>query len=135
MNFTANDPIHVKYVPLFAFYLGTGCRLGKALELRWDDVDFDNRIIYITHATKYRPGTDDKTQWMITEPKPKAGIGDISMNDQVYDALKADYKAQQESGFPTPIISGMTRFIFVNNEVRLRSPKAINRTIDTITRW
>lgn len=28
MNFTANDPAHVKYVPLFTFYLGTGCRMG-----------------------------------------------------------------------------------------------------------
>ena len=24
MNFTANDLVHVKYVPLFTFYLGTG---------------------------------------------------------------------------------------------------------------
>ncbi len=57
------------------------------------------------------------------------------MIDQVYDALKAEYKAQQERGFPTPTISGMTGFIFVNEEGRLRSPEAINRAIDTITRW
>lgn len=31
MNFTAMDPVHVKYVPLFTFYLGTGCRMGEAL--------------------------------------------------------------------------------------------------------
>lgn len=135
MNFTANDPVHVKYVPLFTFYLGTGCRMGEALGLRWVDVDFENRVIHITHAAKYRPGTDDKAQWTITEPKTRAGIRDIPMIDQVYDALKAEYKAQQERGFPTPTISGMTGFIFVNEEGRLRSPEAINRAIDTITRW
>ena len=43
--------------------------------------------------------------------------------------------AQQEKGFPTPTISGMTGFIFVNEEGRLHSPEAINRAIDTITRW
>lgn len=43
--------------------------------------------------------------------------------------------AQQEKSFPTPTISGMTGFIFVNEEGRLRSPEAINRAIDTITRW
>ena len=75
---------------------------AEALGLRWDDVDFENRIIHITHAAKYRPGTDDKAQWMITEPKTKAGIRDIPMIDQVYDALKAEYKAQQERGLPTP---------------------------------
>lgn len=103
MIFTANDPVHVKYVPLFTFYLGTGCRMGEALGLRWVDVDFENRVIHITHAAKYRPGTDDK--------------------------------AQQERGFPTPTISGMSGFIFVNEEGRLRSPEAINRASDTITRW
>ncbi|MDE7414987.1 MAG: tyrosine-type recombinase/integrase [Lachnospiraceae bacterium] len=68
------------------------------------------------------------------EPKTKAGIRDIPMIDQGYDALKAEYKVQQERGFPTPAISGMTGFIFVNEEGRLRSLEAINRAIDTITR-
>lgn len=135
MNFTANDPVHMKYVPLFTFYLGTGCRMGEALGLRWEDVDFENRIIHITHAAKYRPGTDDKAQWMITEPKTKAGIRDIPMIDQVYEALQMERKAQKERGFLSPTISGMTGFIFVNEEGRLRSPEAINRAIDTITRW
>lgn len=92
MNFTANDPVHAKYVPLFTFYLGTGCRMGEALGLRWEDVDFENRVIHITHAAKYRPGTSDKAQWMITEPKTKAGIRDIPMIGQVYDALKEEYR-------------------------------------------
>ena len=93
------------------------------------------RFIHITHAAKYRPETDDKAQWMITKPKTKAGIRDIPMIDQVYDALKAEYKTQQEKGFPTPKISGMTGFIFMNEKGGLRSPEAINRAIDTITRW
>ena len=66
MNFTANDSVHAKYVQLFTFYLGTGCRMGEALGLRWEDVDFENCVIHITHAAKYRQGTDDKAQWMIT---------------------------------------------------------------------
>lgn len=57
------------------------------------------------------------------------------MIDQIYDALKAEYRTQQERGFLTPIISGMIGFIFVNEEGRLRSPEAINRAIDTITKW
>lgn len=135
MNFTAADPVHAKYVPLFTFYLGTGCRMGEALGLRWDDIDFEKRVIHITYAAKYRPGTDDKAQWMITAPKTKAGIRDIPMIAQVYDALKEEYRVQEQKGFPSPTISGMTGFIFVNEEGRLRFPEAINRTIDTITRW
>lgn len=103
--------------------------------LRWDDIDFGNRIIHITHAAKYRPDKDGKVRWMITPPKTKAGVRNIPMIDQVYRALQEEYLIQKEKGFPTPIIDGMTGFIFVNEEGNLRSPQAINRAIATVTKW
>lgn len=67
------------------------------------------------------------TQGIMAQVKKKTGY-----SRETKDPLTV---AQQERGFPTPTISGMTGFIFVNEEGRLRSPEAINRAIDTITRW
>ncbi len=40
-------------IPLFIFYLLTGCRLSEALNLNWDDIDFQkNTIIFRKTKTK-----------------------------------------------------------------------------------
>lgn len=39
------------YKPLFEFYLWTGCRRSEALAMRWEDIDFDRKVMYI-HGTK-----------------------------------------------------------------------------------
>lgn len=37
--------------------LNTGCRLGEACALTWDDVDFESREISITKGLNYNPFT------------------------------------------------------------------------------
>ena len=44
MNYIANSPVYYHWWPLFTFLLGTGCRIGEAIALRWDDLDFENRF-------------------------------------------------------------------------------------------
>lgn len=49
---------------LFCFYLWTGCRRSEALAMRWEDVDFENDVIYI-------PGTKTENSYRtlpINEP-------------------------------------------------------------------
>src|SRR5699024_11785651 len=43
------------YTTLFRskFLLGTGCRIGEAIGIRWEDVDFEKRIISINHSLVY----------------------------------------------------------------------------------
>ena len=33
--------------PIFTIFLGTGCRIGEVLGLRWEDIDYEKRIIII----------------------------------------------------------------------------------------
>ena len=40
-----SSPAHL--APIIAVALGTGMRKGEILKLKWDDVDFDRRLIYI----------------------------------------------------------------------------------------
>ena len=41
MEHIANHPICYHWWPMFTILLGTGCRIGEALGLRWDDLDYD----------------------------------------------------------------------------------------------
>ena len=44
-NYIANSEEYRGWFPLFTVMLGTGCRIGEVLGLRWQDVDFKNRTI------------------------------------------------------------------------------------------
>ena len=48
-NYIANSEEYRGWYPLFTVMLGTGCRIGEVLGLRWQDIDFKNRTISINH--------------------------------------------------------------------------------------
>lgn len=50
MDYMANHPVYYHWWPLFAVLLGTGGRIGEVLGLRWEDVDFERRLISINHS-------------------------------------------------------------------------------------
>lgn len=72
---------------MFTLFLGTGCRVGEIVGLRWEDCDFTQRIININHTLIYRLQDDGRVEYHITTPKTEAGIREIPMMDEVYDAL------------------------------------------------
>lgn len=45
--------------PFFGFLLGTRCRIGEAIGIRWDDVDMENKIININHSLTYSQRSDE----------------------------------------------------------------------------
>ena len=54
VNFLRNNPQYNHWYPIFTLMLGTGLRVGEAVGLRWEDVDFDNNQISINHTlSKY----------------------------------------------------------------------------------
>jgi integrase len=69
-----------------------GMRLGEVLALRWSRVDLDGKVIQIrealeqtkAHGIRFKP------------PKSKAGRRDITMPDNVVDALRAYRRSQLE---------------------------------------
>ena len=54
--------------------LGTGCRIGEVLGLRWQDIDFKNRTININHNLVYRAQDDGTCINRVNSPKTSAGI-------------------------------------------------------------
>ncbi len=133
MDYISNHPVYYHWWPLFTVLLGTGCRIGEALGLRWDDLDFDNRILSINHSLVYYPvGESRKSVLRISKPKTEAGIRTIPMLDIVRDAFHMEHEEQEETGFNETEIDGMTGFVFVNRFGSVLNPQAVNRTIKRI---
>lgn len=134
MNYIASSPIFVHWNPIFTVLLGTGCRIGEVVGLRWSDVDMEKRTIDINHSMTYYPRRTDtyKCEFKVSLPKTEAGIRILPMMQPVYEALQSEYERQKEDGFCTAVVDGMSGFIFSNRFGMIHNPAAINRAIRRI---
>ena len=133
MEYIANHPIYFHWWPMFTILLGTGCRIGEALGLGWQDLDFENRVISINHSLVYYQTRDSKKCMLrVSLPKTEAGIRTIPMLDIVKDAFEMLYEEQEENGFNETEIDGMTGFIFCNRFGGVPNPQTVNHTIKRI---
>ena len=134
MNYVAENPFFYHWYPFFVLLLCTGCRIGEAIGLRWDDVDMKNRIININHSLTYYTRADNayRCEFRVSLPKTEAGIRDIPMMEPVYNMLMEEYEYQEENGFCTANVDGMTNFIFSNRFGMPHNPQAVNRAIRRI---
>ena len=134
MDYIANHPVYFHWWPLFTVLLGTGCRIGEALGLRWQDLDFGKRTISINHSLVYYQTPNDKRcEMRVSLPKTEAGIRTIPMMDLVYDAFQMIYEEQKEQGFNKTEIDGMSGFVFKNRFGDVPNPQTVNATIKRIT--
>ena len=134
MDYIANHPVYYHWWPLFTVLLGTGCRIGEAIGLTWDDLDFDLRMISINHSVVYYSyGEQRKSEMRISKPKTEAGIRTIPMLDVVYDAFMMEKEAQDENGGNISEIDGMTGFVFSNRFGTVPNPQTVNRAIKRIS--
>lgn len=120
MEHIANHPVYCHWWPLFTVLLGTGCRIGEALGLRWDDLDYERRTININHSLVYYPVGENRSSIQhISKPKTDAGIRTIPMLDAVKDAFEMLREEQKESGWSDVEIDGMTGFdvVIVSNTI------------------
>ena len=134
INYVANNPIFYVWYPIFTLMLGTGCRIGETIGLRWDDVDLESRMIDINHSLTYYPrekGTH-VCEFRVSEPKTQAGYRSIPMMEPVYNVLQQEYERQMEEGFCIKQVDGMTNFIFMNRFGGPHNPAGVNRAIKRI---
>lgn len=132
-NYIANSEEYRGWYPLFTVMLGTGCRIGEALGLRWDDLDYERRTISINHSLVYYPVGESRNSVLhISKPKTEAGVRTIPMFDTVKDAFEMLHEEQKESGRNDVEIDGMTGFIFCNRFGNVPNPQSVNRAIKRI---
>ena len=113
LKYVKSSKKHAMIKNLIIFLLGTGCRIGEAVAIRWDDIDFDSNMIYVNHAVAYIK-EDGKYKQFIKDPKSYAGNRVIPMLSDVRDALLREKYRQEDLGIVSPTIDGYTNFVFVS---------------------
>lgn len=133
VDFLNTSKTYCRWKPLVTLFLGTGCRVGEIIGLRWEDCDFENKTISINHNTIYRKFEgESESRFHITTPKTKAGIRTIPMLSDVREALLTEYNLQQQIGFCDEMIDGYSGFIFQNRFGSLLNSHDINRALERI---
>ena len=75
-----SEDSHYKYLFMTLFF--TGMRIGEALALTWDDIDFSRLEINIDKTTSIVRG-----QTIISEPKTKSSIRSVTINKKLAETL------------------------------------------------
>lgn len=132
MSFVSKSNMFKNWLNLFIVFLGTGCRVGELVGLRWEDCDFVDGTISINHNMIYRQQDNDKCEFHVTTPKSNAGIRIIPMLNEVKTALLNERKKQLEMGLGSPTIDGYSGFVFTNREGYIHNPRTINVSIRRI---
>ncbi len=102
--------------------------------LRWEDLDFDKRLISINHSIVYYPDRKANSSVMrVSPPKTQAGIRTIPMLDIVKDAFEIEREEQAEFGGNSQVIDGMSGFVFHNRFGEVPNPQTANATIRRIS--
>ena len=132
INFVANSETYDRWLPLFTLLLGTGCRIGEALGLRWKDCDFRRGTISINHNLIYRLQDSGAVEFHITTPKTSSGVRVVPMLREVKSVLLHEYERQLADGFNKSEVDGYSGFIFMNKDGDMLSPHCVNRAIKRI---
>ena len=134
IEYIATHPIYYHWWPILTVFLGTGCRIGEVLGLRWEDINYEKRIICVNHNLTYYPvGEDRVSENHISTPKTEAGMRTIPMLDAVKDAFEMIWEEQKEKGWTDAEIDGMTGFIFCNRYGNIMNAQSVNRAIKRIS--
>lgn len=136
IDYVESSPIYDRWYTFFQVLLGTGMRIGEAISLRWDDIDFDNRKISVNHSLAcYWKYDEDGNGYPVREihlPKTEAGIRTIPMLDVVYDALEEQRDYSKEAGGCITNIDGMDDFAFFNIFNEILTPQTVNIAISGV---
>ena len=83
------------WYPIFALMIGTGLRVGEAVGLRWNDVDFDNNTISVNHTLIYYNHAKGGCYFGINTPKTRAGERTIPMIEIGREAILQEKEYQR----------------------------------------
>lgn len=68
--------------------LYTGLRIGEICALKWEDIDFENKLINVTHTLQRVYVDKSDTKVIYTTPKTKKSIRKIPLSKVLYEKLK-----------------------------------------------
>lgn len=131
LDFVNRDTTYNKYYVLIAFLLGTGCRIGEALGVTWNDINLKEKYVDIDHQVIYKK-KDGHIQFYSDLPKNKLSRR-IPIQESLVKIL-TEYKQKiyfisKCSDFK---VDKYSNFVFLNSECRLYTPNTIVRAFHGI---
>ena len=131
---------HYRYFNAFSLALETGMRIGEIVGLKWSDIDFANRTIYVNRTLVYIKSDDENSpnynKWGFEfhEPKTDKGRRKIPMTLKAYQILKQQllWKRSVESkGYEAP--DGYEDLVFTTTKNTPISPRDTTVVMKFIT--
>ena len=133
VKFVASSPVYCRWMPLFTVMLGTGCRIGEVLGLRWENCDFDAQTIRIDHTVNYLPRSGGRCELHCAPTKTASAVRTIPMLSAVRDALLTQRRRQDADGRLRCERDGWSDYVFTNSVGNLHNPTTINQVIARIS--
>lgn len=81
------------YYLVFNFLYFTGCRIGEAMALNWNDIDLKNKTVNITKSLNAKVGNKS---FIITSPKTANSVRKIDISDKLLELLKKHYENEKK---------------------------------------
>lgn len=80
--------------------LNTGIRIGELCALKWKNIDFSEKTIYISHTLqRVYSQKNKKSKVIIDKPKTDSSIRTIPMSNKLYEILKVMKKEYDPESF------------------------------------
>jgi integrase len=109
--------------PIVSFLIGTGCRRGEVLALRWQDVDLEKAIVRIAHSVEQTKG-----ELRIKAPKTKAGKRSVTISPWLVAELRAHHARQQEQRLKLGMGRASTdSLVFARWDGKMRAPNWLSK--------
>ena len=99
-----NSSYKYRYGLTLLLMLNTGMRIGEAIALEWNDIDFSSNIIKINKSMQYNVKVDGKRQSLIKSPKTKKSNRIIPMNNEIKFILNEIINVNKENDIESGIV-------------------------------
>ena len=121
------------FYPIFSFMLETGVRVGEVCALRWEDVDFEKKVVDIRHSLKYY--IRNKVYMEIGAPKTAKSIRQIPLTQIALDNLSEEKQRQKYNNIMCNTeIDNYTDFVFLGKEGTIRNFIGLNKQIKKVVK-
>ena len=133
LEFARTDPRSMQYYDLIVILLGTGLRAAELCGLTFDDLDFENRRIFVRRQLMRHPNGSR----YIETPKSKHSNRVIPMSDEVYESLQRSIEVRAKPKEEV-VVDGVSGFVFLNTKngprITMAISKAVWQTVDRYNR-
>lgn len=104
-----------------------GLRLSEICGLRWNDIDFENRVVRISRQVINKSKTEKNNMFHFESPKTRTSVREIVLGDMLASLLLKEKRRQEEAereygGILHDTASGWERPCGMKKTVKTRKP-------------